>query len=111
MAKKLRLSRPSIRMFDHRVVKPLSKKKDAELYRAAWRRLRDEHLAAHPACQSPDHDPQRPRIVPRMVADHVQERRDAPELFLEHDNLQTLCPSCHMRKTLKARAARMGQKF
>ncbi len=35
----------------------------------------------------------------RLEVDHIQPVRDAPELGFDLSNLQTLCPSCHSRKT------------
>lgn len=35
----------------------------------------------------------------RLEVDHIKPVRDAPELSFDPDNLQTLCPSCHTRKT------------
>lgn len=34
-----------------------------------------------------------------LEVDHVKPVRDAPELSFDPSNLQTLCPSCHSRKT------------
>jgi hypothetical protein len=35
----------------------------------------------------------------RLEVDHIKPVRDAPDLSYEPTNLQTLCPSCHTRKT------------
>jgi 5-methylcytosine-specific restriction endonuclease McrA len=35
----------------------------------------------------------------RLEVDHIKPVRHAPELAFEIDNLQSLCPSCHSRKT------------
>ncbi|WP_123631657.1 HNH endonuclease [Salinisphaera orenii] len=35
----------------------------------------------------------------RLEVDHIRAVRDAPELAFEMSNLQTLCGSCHARKT------------
>ena len=35
-----------------------------------------------------------------MQVDHIIPRRIAPEKYLDLGNLQSLCPNCHMRKTL-----------
>lgn len=37
--------------------------------------------------------------VGRLEVDHVKPVRDAPELAFDLTNLQTLCASCHTRKT------------
>lgn len=44
---------------------------------------------------------------PARYADHIKERRDAPELALSLDNGQALCPEHHSRNTLAERARRM----
>ena len=36
----------------------------------------------------------------RLEVDHIQPVRDAPELAFELKNLQTLCTSCHAKKTI-----------
>ncbi|MEL7488893.1 MAG: HNH endonuclease signature motif containing protein [Pseudomonadota bacterium] len=35
----------------------------------------------------------------RLEVDHIKPVRTHPELSFDLDNLQTLCPSCHTRKT------------
>ena len=35
----------------------------------------------------------------RLEVDHVKPVRTHPELSFDQDNLQTLCPSCHTKKT------------
>ena len=35
----------------------------------------------------------------RLEVDHVKPVRTHPELSFDQDNLQTLCPACHTRKT------------
>lgn len=35
----------------------------------------------------------------RLEVDHIKPVRDAPELAWSLDNLQSLCPTCHGRKT------------
>ena len=39
-----------------------------------------------------------------MEVDHIIPKSVAPELVNETTNLQTLCPNCHRRKTLRERA-------
>jgi 5-methylcytosine-specific restriction endonuclease McrA len=36
-----------------------------------------------------------------MEVDHIKSVRDFPELSYEMRNLQTLCPNCHKRKSIK----------
>ena len=39
--------------------------------------------------------------VHRLQVDHIEPVRDRPELAWDLDNLQTLCASCHSRKTIQ----------
>lgn len=43
-----------------------------------------------------------------MIADHIEERQDAPHRALDDSNGRCLCAPCHVRKTHRARAARHG---
>ena len=36
-----------------------------------------------------------------MEVDHIKEKWEIPELYLNLDNMQTLCPNCHRRKTMR----------
>lgn len=62
---------------------------------AAWRAVRAVFLREHPVC---GHCQQRGRVVPAVVADHVQPLKDGGARF-DWINLQALCVSCHNRKT------------
>ncbi len=42
----------------------------------------------------------------RIFADHIVEIRDGGELF-DENNIQLLCSSCHVKKTLRVRGERM----
>jgi hypothetical protein len=42
----------------------------------------------------------------RIFGDHIVERKDGGA-YLDEDNVQLLCGSCHTAKTAQARAARM----
>ena len=59
-------------------------------------------------CQDPQHDPRRPRNTKPLHADHVKERRDYPELATDLNNGMARCVQCHVRKTNRERARRMG---
>jgi 5-methylcytosine-specific restriction protein A len=67
---------------------------------ARWRRLRVWWLARNPLCCDPFgiHDHQH-NAAPASEVDHIVPRRTAPELALELTNLQSMCKSCHSRKT------------
>lgn len=78
---------------------------DAELgfYKsAAWQQCRAAYLRAHPvcvACQA------RGRTVAAVVVDHVVPIKDGGAR-LDWANLQSLCTSCHNRKTATETARR-----
>lgn len=59
-------------------------------------------------CEDPQHDPRRPRGG-KLHADHIRERRDAPELALSANNGMARCVACHVAKTLRERAKRMAR--
>lgn len=58
-------------------------------YDSAWARIRAEHLRLQPTCCSCGR--------PGAHVDHIQPRAQGGSD--EHANLQTLCASCHSRKT------------
>ena len=61
-----------------------------------WKSLRTTQLTIYPICA---HCQKEGRIVPATVADHVEPRKQggADEL----SNLQSLCASCHNKKSAK----------
>lgn len=62
-------------------------------YDADWVKLRAKHLKANPAC-----------VVcgaPATTVDHKISVRARPELRLVPSNLQSMCASCHGRKTVR----------
>jgi 5-methylcytosine-specific restriction endonuclease McrA len=71
-------------------------------YDGDWERLRDYHRAREPLCR---HCAQRGKVVPMKHVDHIIDIIDAPELRLQDDNLQSLCASCHSRKTRRQQNA------
>lgn len=63
------------------------------LYRTTeWRKLRAKHLSYHPFCVRCG--------SPAKIVDHINPHHGNMELFLNEDNLQSLCMSCHSAKTL-----------
>lgn len=63
------------------------------LYHSAmWKALRKNHLIAFPRCAICN--------APATVVDHIQAHKGNLNLFMEANNLQSLCKSCHTRKTL-----------
>lgn len=60
-------------------------------YDAEWRAARDDHLARHPIC-----------VVcgsKASLVDHVVSIRKAPHRRLDPTNFQSMCATCHGRKT------------
>ncbi len=75
----------------------------AFLRRAAWLRLRAAHIADHPLCARCSTDD---RPVVAHDVDHIIDRRDGGA-ELDPLNLQSLCRSCHARKTRTAMNERL----
>lgn len=63
----------------------------------AYGQMRLQHLSDNPLCAICGKGPGRSRMD--MNVDHIRPHRGDHGLFWDHDNLQTLCPSCHSRKT------------
>jgi len=68
------------------------------LYDRHWRKLRAWQLAEHPLCVECEHAG---RIVPATDVDHVIPHRGDSQKFGDPENLQSLCHSCHSRKTAR----------
>ena len=56
-----------------------------------WKKLREKHLRFNPVCE-------RCRATATEV-DHVVDHKGRYGLFYDPSNLQSLCKSCHSRKT------------
>lgn len=61
----------------------------------AWRKTSQLYRKQHPLCESGEHDG---IAVPVDVVDHKVPIQDGGEKF-DWDNLQSLCHSCHSKKT------------
>lgn len=61
-------------------------------YSARWKRLRRRQLAANPLCEI---CLEKGRVTSASHVDHI----NGDAFNNSHDNLQSLCPSCHSRKT------------
>jgi 5-methylcytosine-specific restriction protein A len=73
-------------------------KADMRFYSSAlWRQLRKTHLDQFPLCV---HCEAAGITTAGQHVDHILPRSKRPDLELCADNLQTLCISCHSRKTL-----------
>ncbi|SMH60489.1 HNH endonuclease signature motif containing protein [Azospirillum agricola] len=62
-------------------------------YDGAWRRVRKDFLAAHPACCAAGCS------QPATEVDHVQSIADRPELRLSWSNLRGFCKPHHSQRT------------
>jgi len=67
-------------------------------YDRRWRRLRLMYLRANPLCAD---CLQANRVVAAVHVDHIVPKRDGG--LDEWDNLQSLCHSCHSRKTAEGK--------
>ena len=72
-------------------------------YGPRWRRARAAYLRRHPLCVTCG---AAGRLEPATVVDHVVPHRDAPGLFWDRANWQSMCKACHDAKT--AREGRWG---
>lgn len=70
-----------------------------KLYNSSrWKELRQYRLNTQPLCvECLKND----RITPATVVDHIKPHKGDEELFYDFNNLQSLCKSCHDRKTAK----------
>jgi 5-methylcytosine-specific restriction protein A len=64
---------------------------------AAWLNMRKRHLALNPLCV---HCQQEGRYTQATDVDHIIPHKGDYNLFFDTENLQSLCKSCHSRKTL-----------
>src|SRR6056297_2629230 len=62
-----------------------------------WKSLRRERLRSEPVCR---HCKKDGRVREASVVDHIVPRCDRPDMELDFDNTQSLCESCHNRKTM-----------
>jgi 5-methylcytosine-specific restriction protein A len=78
-----------------------SKDEARKWYRtAAWQDMRQRQLRDAPLCQSRDETlVQRSCGAIATDVDHRRPHRGDRGLFFDPDNLQSLCKSCHSRKT------------
>ena len=76
--------------------------KNAAFYHSAeWKKVRDLQLMQHPICQECE---RLGRVTPATVVDHINEGGDR----LDQRNLQSLCETCHNRKSAReGRAVRL----
>ena len=63
-----------------------------------WRRLRAAFLGSNPLCMDCK---AKGLLTAATQVHHRLKREDRPDLALEADNLLSLCPACHTRRTRK----------
>ena len=63
-----------------------------------WKVLRLYMLNKYPLCK---HCKEKGKLTSSIDVDHIVDIEDAPEKRLDIDNLQTLCKSCHSKKTME----------
>ena len=69
--------------------KKIHKKADPFYSSSKWRKVRRRQLAMHPLCKCKE---------PATDVDHIKPRSEGGA-DLEYENLQSLCKSCHSKKT------------
>jgi len=67
-------------------------------YDYRWVKVRWRYLAEHPLCVLCEHVG---KLTPANVIDHVVPHKGDQGLFWNESNWQSLCKSCHDRKTAK----------
>lgn len=73
-----------------------------------WKQaLRPGHLLHEPFCRECAKRGERVRAT---VVDHIESHRGDMGKFSDPDNLQSLCESCHNRKTIQERNTRKNAK-
>lgn len=67
-------------------------------YGYRWQMLRNRFIAQHPYCEE---CMKRGVLTMATDVDHVKPHHGDPRLLYDEENLQSLCKSCHSRKTVK----------
>ncbi|GAH66471.1 unnamed protein product, partial [marine sediment metagenome] len=67
-------------------------------YNYRWQKVRRMYLRENPLCVE---CLTLGIITPATVVDHIEPHRGDYEKFWDEDNMQSLCESCHNRKTAK----------
>lgn len=66
-------------------------------YNRRWQKARKSYLEAHPLCVM---CAKQGKYVRATVVDHIIPHRGDQKLFWDQNNWQSLCKSCHDKKTL-----------
>ena len=83
-----------------RAVNTHSVSRSKQGYDRVWQRFRAWYLGQHPLCV----ECERGGVV--ALADHLHHKiplAEAPDLRLDENNVEGLCKSCHMRKSMEER--------
>jgi len=67
-------------------------------YTFSWHKIRTLYLQANPLCALCE---KRGRLTPATCVDHIIPHRGDDALMWDEENFQSLCQSCHSRKTAK----------
>ena len=70
-----------------------------QLYKTArWQKLRKQVLLKQPFCAECQ---RQGKITRATIVDHIKPHKGNLDLFWDEENLQSLCKSCHDRKTVQ----------
>ena len=69
----------------------------------AWRKLRDRKREANPLCEPCERNG---KVTAATSVDHIKKHEGDRALFLDWDNLQSICDHCHY--SIKAREEKAG---
>lgn len=67
-------------------------------YGYRWQKLRNRFIAQHPYCEE---CMKRGVLTMATDVDHIKPHHGDQRLLYDEENLQSLCKSCHSRKTVK----------
>ncbi|WP_340080684.1 HNH endonuclease [Streptococcus agalactiae] len=76
-----------------------AKSTKAKGYNSRWNKARLRYLKLHPLCV---YCQRKGRLTKATVVDHITPHRGDQDLFWNQTNWQSLCKSCHDRKTKTA---------
>lgn len=68
-------------------------------YGSRWRKARNTFLSHHPLCVECERNG---RAVPATVVDHIIAHKGNTSLFWDKNNWQSMCSTCHNRKTVRS---------
>lgn len=69
-------------------------------YDRRWRKVRKMYLNENPLCVECLNEG---HITPATTVDHIEPHKGDYNKFWDEDNMQSLCESCHNRKTAKGK--------